>query len=75
MSGAVFTGKRQMNDAIKTVAITLVKSGIGRPPNHRETLKRLGLTRLHKTVLLKGTPQVRGMVNQVSHLVSVVEQD
>jgi len=64
-----------MNDAIKTVAITLVKSGIGRPPNHRETLKRLGLTRLHKTVLLKGTPQVRGMVNQVSHLVSVVEQD
>jgi large subunit ribosomal protein L30 len=64
-----------MNDAIKTVAITLIKSGIGRPPHHRETLKRLGLTRLHKTVLLKGTPQVRGMVNQVSHLVSVVEQD
>ena len=64
-----------MNDAIKTVAITLIKSGIGRPPNHRETLKRLGLTRLHKTVLLKGTPQVRGMVNQVSHLVSVIEQD
>jgi large subunit ribosomal protein L30 len=75
VSGAVFTGKRQMNDAIKTVAITLIKSGIGRPPNHRETLKRLGLTRLHKTVLLKGTPQVRGMVNQVSHLVSVIEQD
>lgn len=64
-----------MNDAIKTVAITLIKSGIGRPGNHRETLKRLGLTRLHKTVVVKGTPQIRGMINQVSHLVRVVEQD
>ncbi len=64
-----------MNEAFKTVAITLIKSGIGRPGNHRETLKRLGLTRLHKTVVVKGTPQIRGMINQVSHLVSVVEQD
>jgi large subunit ribosomal protein L30 len=64
-----------MNTAVKTLAITLIKSGIGRPGNHRETLKRLGLTRLHKTVVVKGTPQVRGMVNQVCHLVSVVEQD
>ena len=64
-----------MNTAVKTLTITLIKSGIGRPGNHRETLKRLGLTRLHKTVTLRGTPQVRGMVNQVSHLVSVVEQD
>lgn len=64
-----------MEAAIKTLAITLIRSGIGRPPNHRETLRRLGLTRLHKTVILKGTPQVRGMINQVSHLVSVVEKD
>jgi large subunit ribosomal protein L30 len=64
-----------MNTANKTLAITLIRSGIGRPPQHRETLKRLGLTRLHKTVVLKGTPQVRGMINQVSHLLSVVEQD
>ena len=64
-----------MNTENKTLAITLIRSGIGRPPNHRETLKRLGLTRLHKTVVLKGTPQVRGMINQVSHLLSVVEQD
>ena len=64
-----------MNTANKTLAITLIRSGIGRPPQHRETLRRLGLTRLHKTVVLKGTPQVRGMINQVSHLLSVVEQD
>jgi large subunit ribosomal protein L30 len=64
-----------MNTAHKTLEITLIRSGIGRPPNHRETLKRLGLTRLHKTVTLRGTPQVRGMVNQVCHLVSVIERD
>jgi large subunit ribosomal protein L30 len=64
-----------MTTANKTLAITLIRSGIGRLPRHRETLKRLGLTRLHKTVMLKGTPQVRGMINQVSHLVSVVEKD
>jgi large subunit ribosomal protein L30 len=64
-----------MNTHNRTLAITLIKSGIGRPSDHRETLRCLGLTRLHKTVVLKETPQVRGMINQVSHLLSVVEQD
>ncbi len=57
----------------KELKVTLKKSGIGRPKKHRLTLKTLGLNRLHKTVLLKDTPQVRGMINKVSHLVSVVE--
>jgi large subunit ribosomal protein L30 len=57
----------------KELSITLIKSGIGRPKKHKLTLKTLGLTRLHKTVVLKDTPQVRGMINKVSHLVSVVE--
>jgi large subunit ribosomal protein L30 len=57
----------------KELTVTLKKSGIGRPKKHRLTLKTLGLNRLHKTVVLKDTPQVRGMINQVSHLVSVVE--
>ncbi|MBW1856308.1 MAG: 50S ribosomal protein L30 [Deltaproteobacteria bacterium] len=57
----------------KELKVTLKKSGIGRPKKHRLTLKTLGLNRLHKTVVLKDTPQVRGMINQVSHLVSVVE--
>jgi len=51
--------------------ITLIKSGIGRPPQHRLTLKALGLTRLNKTVRFKETPAVLGMVRQVGHLVSV----
>lgn len=54
--------------------ITLIKSGIGRPGKHRLTLESLGLNKLHKTVVLKDTPQIRGMVNKVSHLLKVVEQ-
>ncbi len=53
--------------------ITLIKSGIGRPPKQRLTLKSLGLNKLHKTVILKDTPQVRGMVNKVSHLIKVAD--
>jgi large subunit ribosomal protein L30 len=51
--------------------ITLKKSPIGRPPQHRVTLKTLGLTRLNKTVRHQETPAVAGMVRQVSHLVEV----
>ena len=65
--------ERQPVIMARELEITLIKSGIGRPQNHRMTLKSLGLTKLHKTVVLKDTPQVRGMVNKVSHLVKVVE--
>ena len=51
--------------------ITLKKSPIGRPPEHRVTLKTLGLTRLQKTVRHRETPAISGMVRQVSHLVEV----
>ena len=51
--------------------ITLKKSPIGRPPQHRLTLKTLRLTRLHKTVRHRETPAIAGMVRQVSHLVEV----
>ena len=58
----------------KELQITLIKSGIGRPQKHRLTLKSLGLNKLNKTVVVKDTPQVRGMVNKVSHLLKIVEQ-
>ena len=51
--------------------ITLRKSPIGRPPQHRVTLKTLGLTRLQKTVRHRETPAISGMVRQVGHLVEV----
>ena len=53
--------------------ITLVKSMIGRPEKHRHVLRSMGLTKLHRTVELKNTPSVRGMVAKVSHLVVAEE--
>lgn len=53
--------------------VTLKKSGIGRAQDQRATLRGLGLTKLHKTVVLENTPSVRGMVKKVIHLVEVTE--
>ncbi|MBU2499356.1 MAG: 50S ribosomal protein L30 [Proteobacteria bacterium] len=55
----------------ETVKVTLVKSGIGKNKRIRHTLRGLGLTKLNKTVLLKNTPAIRGMINQVSYMVRV----
>jgi large subunit ribosomal protein L30 len=57
----------------KVLKITKVKSVIGRPEKQRKILKGMGLTKLNKTVTLVDTPQVRGMINKVIHLVSVEE--
>lgn len=54
--------------------ITLVKSMIGRPEKHRRVLKGMGLTKMHRVVELKDTPEVRGMVDKVSHLVKAEEK-
>jgi large subunit ribosomal protein L30 len=55
------------------VKVTLIRSGIGRLPKHRAVLRGMGLTRLHKVVVLKDTPETRGMIKKVSHLVEVIE--
>ena len=57
----------------KTITITQVKSGIGSTKKTRATLVGLGLTKMNKTVTRKDTPEIRGMVNKVSHLVRVEE--
>lgn len=51
--------------------VTLVRSHIGRPANHRAVLNGMGLSKVNKTVILKDTPEVRGMINKVVHLVKV----
>jgi len=56
----------------KKIRITMTRSAIGRLPKHRETLRGLGLRRIGHSVELEDTPAVRGMVNQVSYMVSVV---
>lgn len=53
------------------IAITQVRSGIGRPEKHRRTLRALGFTRHQQTRIHVDTPAIRGMITQVRHLVSV----
>ncbi|MEW6443684.1 MAG: 50S ribosomal protein L30 [bacterium] len=53
------------------IAVTLRRSGIGRPRKQRETLRGLGLTKLNKVVVLKDTPEIRGMLAKVIHLIEV----
>lgn len=53
--------------------ITLVKSPIGYSWDQKDTVKRLGLRKLNKTVIKPDNPQIRGMVRKVRHLVKVEE--
>ena len=53
------------------LAITLVRSCIGHPAKHKVVVRSLGLRRLHQTVIHLDTPQIRGMINKVSHLLQV----
>ncbi len=53
--------------------IKMVKSVITRPEKQRKVMRGLGLTKLNSTVILADTPQTRGMINKVIHLVSVEE--
>lgn len=58
---------------MKEIRITLRKSRIGSTKRVRATLTGLGLTRTNKTVVRKDTPEIRGMIRKVSHLVAVEE--
>ena len=53
--------------------ITQVRSGIGRKQNQRQTLRSLGLKRIHDSVVQEDRPEIRGMVATVPHLVRVEE--
>ena len=57
----------------KQLKITLVKSYIGRPEAQRRVLRGMGLGKVNKTVLLNDTPEIRGMIRKVIHLVAAVE--
>jgi large subunit ribosomal protein L30 len=56
--------------AIK-LKVTLVRSGINRKQDQKDTIKGLGLTRLNRSVELNDTAAIRGMIRKVSHLVKV----
>ena len=53
--------------------VTQVRSSAGRLPKHRRTIVALGLGRIRRTVVHEDTPQIRGMIKSVQHLVAVEE--
>jgi large subunit ribosomal protein L30 len=55
--------------AEKTIKVTLVRSPNSCRQEHRATVRGLGLRRMHQTVELKDTPEVRGMIRAVAFLV------
>ena len=57
----------------KQLKMTLKKSMIGSNKKIRATLTGLGLTRRHKSIVRKDTPEFRGMLSKVQHLVEVEE--
>jgi large subunit ribosomal protein L30 len=58
---------------MKKLKIQQVRSEVGRKYDQRETLIALGITRMGQVVTHNDTPQIRGMIKKVNHLVSVSE--
>ncbi|MCD6451200.1 MAG: 50S ribosomal protein L30 [Acidobacteria bacterium] len=58
----------------KTIKIKQVKSAIGYPKKQREVLRGLGLRRLNQVVVRLDTPEIRGMVKKIPHLVRIIEE-
>ena len=58
---------------VAQLKITQTKSGIGYERSQRETLRSLGLKRMHDTVVKEDRPEIRGMIHTVRHLVVVEE--
>lgn len=57
------------------ITVTLRRSLIGEKPKTRATVRGLGLRKLHHSVIHNDTPDVRGMLHKVRHLVEVAEVD
>ena len=61
------------SSAPKMLKITQTRSGIGRQEKHRRTLRALGIKRHQQSVVQEDSPAIRGMISQVSFMVSVEE--
>ena len=55
----------------KQIIVTQVRSAIGRPKDQKATLEALGCRKLHRSVVKTETPQIKGMIDKVKHLVRV----
>jgi large subunit ribosomal protein L30 len=59
------------SEAKKQVKLTQIGSPIGRQGYQRDTLKGLGLNKMHRSRVLEDTPAVRGMIESVKHLLRI----
>jgi large subunit ribosomal protein L30 len=68
---------RKVDEGVNTVGkklkVKMVRSVIARPEKQKKIIRGLGLRKINGTVELLDTPEIRGMINKVSHLVSVEE--
>ncbi|MEZ5070646.1 MAG: 50S ribosomal protein L30 [Bacteroidales bacterium] len=55
------------------IKVTQIKSAIKHTDRQKKTLEALGLRKLHQSIEVEATPQVKGMVAKVAHLVEVEE--
>lgn len=55
----------------RKITVRLVRSMIGRPEKHRAVLRGMGFTKMQQVVALPDTPQARGMIEKVKHLVRI----
>jgi len=53
--------------------VTLIKSTIGKPKKHRDIVAGLGLKRLNHSVEHADTPEIRGMISKISHMLNVAQ--
>ncbi|VFP78645.1 50S ribosomal protein L30 [Candidatus Erwinia haradaeae] len=60
---------------VKIIQVTQTKSSIGCLPKHKATLLGLGLRRINQTVERNDTPSIRGMVNSISHMITIKEKE
>ena len=65
--------KSKKQDEGGTIRIRQIGSGIGCPVEMRETLKALGLGKMHRVSERRDTKEIRGMIKKITHLVEVVE--
>ncbi len=60
-----------MTNSEKKLKVTLVKSKYGRIKSHQSCVIGLGLRRMHHSVVLTNSPEIRGMINKISYLLQV----
>ena len=58
---------------MEKIKIKQIRSRIGRPKDQKRTLDALGLNKINKVVEHNATPQIKGMVNKVNHLIKILD--